>query len=431
MLKLAISIYLANTITQAFEYKNSSAASLHPYLNAAIDYSTPGSISNPAYLPLIDFSYINFSGSRPYSLNEISSINLKSGYSLKNSGIQIFWNRFGIDEYKENIIEGNIGYMPIKYFSAGTGLNYYNLIINTRELSFTTNQLDVKISALLIPFQWMEISFHQNNLFSILYKKRSDLLFPEGALGVSLKPLKGLSIIWNINRNAFGYVNSFLLSANLLKFLSIKLGYSKETTSYSASFSFVYKYTFFSYSFKFHPHLGITHSIGVTLASRHIQFNNLEYINRFKKRSRNSDITRININNCSLNELKKIPAIKENIAVRIIKYREIIGPVSKKSLIQIGLKQREVNNLLEYVYGLNTKKIQKKKYRKWSRFSRARKKKLFIKLLKFGIGASYSLKLSELASKGKEKQIFAEIDSIANIDREKKKKIKRLCIEQF
>ena len=129
MIETILTYYISAKLT-AFDYRENSPASLTPFNSAAVEKSSPATLTNPAFLPYSSGYYLTFSGSNPYTLEEIASTNLKFGAGIGNFGIQIAWNRFGIKEYLENIVEANFGYMPIRYISIGIGAAYYNLLIH-------------------------------------------------------------------------------------------------------------------------------------------------------------------------------------------------------------------------------------------------------------------------------------------------------------
>lgn len=436
MIKITVALYIAKILISSFDYKESAPTSLFPYNYAAIDYLIPGIITNPAYLPLVDYSYINFSMDKPYSLEGITSNNLRIGSALSSAGFQMAWSRFGINQYRENILEVGIGYLFFRSFTAGIGFDYYNISINTDDISFGKNLFDIRISLLFIPFKWINISFQQENVLSFIKSERNDLLFPVSSLGISIRPIKGFSIIWNINRTPYGFINSFSVSATLLSFISIKGGYSRETTTYSAAFSFVYKYISISYGLRFHSYLGCTHSIGCTLTRTPQHFNSLTYHNRFHPRGQNQEIERIDINRCTLSDLKNIPVLSDIFSKRIMKYREMIGPVTKKSLLQIGMNNNQVNTFLEYIYGLERDAVKNnesknRKYLKRRKKNLQAKRRLFQELLNTGLNATTALNISELIKTCNRKQLFSKIDAMIGINKQIKRKIKKICAKSL
>jgi hypothetical protein len=427
MIQIIAIICLAKSAFAAFDYRESPPAALFPFFQAASDSSIPDSISNPAYLPRIRYPYLHFSGSMPYTLDGLYSSTLRIGYGTKGFGIQATWNRFGFDQYLENVVGANIAYMPVKYVSIGAGASYYNLLMDTAEVSMTTHLADGRISVLVAPFDWIELAFQQENIVSLFIRKRRDILFPEWSAGAALKPLKGLALIYNLNKTSNGYVNCVSASANILKYFSLKVGYAREATTYSAALSFMYKYISVSYGLKYHPHLGFTHSAGVTLSMEDMNIDSLTYGSILSRIQEIQNIQKTDINSCSMDQLKSVPVLGQQIADRIMKYRKAIGPLSRKSLIQIGLLESEIDRLMPYISGLAPDEAEPKiDYRSRERYEKAQKE-IFKKFVGLGLPAASALDLADMAIKGQRQACLDRITSQPDLDAQKKKKALELC----
>ncbi|MCP4136314.1 MAG: helix-hairpin-helix domain-containing protein [bacterium] len=444
MIKLAVIVCISKTLIGAFEYRNSSPESLYPFYTAVSEYAVQGLTVNPAYLARQEGAYIAFSANNPYSLEGLYTGTARIGYGFSRAGVQVAWNRFGIPEYQENLLEANAGYMPFRFLSAGIGVSYYNLTIDTEEIEESMHFADIRASILCVPFSWLELSYLQENILSYVKTKREDFLFPEFSAGIALKPIKGFSFVWNINRTAFGYMNTFSVSAHILSFLSVKGGYCRESASYSAAVSIVYKQVSVSYGLQFHPHLGNTHSVGVALTGKPVAYESLDYLKKFHDNSVDASIKKIDINTCSLEDLLVIPGLEALFAERIIKYRTAFGEVSEKSLYQVGMETRDITRLLNYIYGLAGKKTKKKdsykkrKWKKWKRekkykrgYTRKKRQAVFNKLLLAGVDSSTAFKLSELVKIRSKGLIFSLIDSMKDLDAQKKEEIKRICADSL
>jgi hypothetical protein len=431
MIHLSITLFLSIKAIAAFDYRENSPASLFPQNQAAIDVTLPDAVSNPACLPMIQFPYLHFSGSKPYTLDELYATILRAGYGNGVFGVQVSWNRFGFDQYLENIADAAVGYRPVRYVSLGAAISYYNISIQTQEASISSHLCDGRVSMLIAPFEWTDLSFQYENIASILIKKRRDLLYPGWSAGAALKPIKGLTLTWNINRTPYGYVNSISASVNILKYLSVRAGYARESATYSASVSFIYKYISASYGLKYHPHLGFTHSVGVTLALFEIPVEPLNYSNMLKRIHELHGVNRIDINSCSLDEIMQIPDMEELFAERIIKYRNSTGTVTKDTFVQVGMKEQDIQHLLKYITGLTADTVKPKViYRSRNEYEKAQKE-IFKKLLTIGLTASAALELSEMAVKGQEQKIRNKVNGLPAIDADKKKKILKLCSDPF
>ena len=353
MIKIAIAILVAKQLMLSFEYKESHPASLFPFYTASEEVSSPGNSTNPACLPMWQFWHISSAYGKPYSIEEINSGNMRLGTGFNDFGFQIGWSRFGIDEYMEDALEGNAGYKICKYLYWGLGVSYYNLHIDTQELSHNKNLTDFRASFLIMPFSWVSIGIQQENIVSIINKDREDMLYPNSSFGITVKPVQGISFTWNINKIYYDYINSYSITSFIHPNLCLKAGYCREISTYSAAFIFLYQNTRVSYGLRHHSYLGLTHIIGVTVTSVPLVFEQVNYNKKLFRRHLPKKRRKVNIKYCELEELTEIPVLSHAEAERIIKYRNIIGPVSRKSLFQIGLSEKEIDQLHDYISGLS------------------------------------------------------------------------------
>jgi hypothetical protein len=430
MIHLAIFICMASLPIKAFDYLENSPSYLFPYNQAAIDATLPDGSSNPAYAPLIRYPYLHASGSKPYALDGLYSTLLKTGYGNGVFGAHASWSRFGFDRYLENVVEAGFGYRPVKYISLGAGVRYYNVSINTSEVRFSCNLFDGVVSVMAAPCDWLDISFQFENITSLFLKKRGDLLYPGWSAGASLKPISGLSLRWNINRTSCGYVNSISATVYILRYLSAAAGYSRESETCSAALSLIYRYVSVSYGLKYNPHLGFTHSVGVTLSAFEIPVKALNYGRMFAWISGAGGTPKIDINSCTLEELMRIPGMKKILAERIIKHRASIGPIKKEDLMRIGMDRKEAASLISLADGFGEDNPRSGKRKSGKKHEKARKR-LFSQLLKEGLSASASLEISGMAIKGEHRKILDKLGSMSGIGAEKKKKILELCAGSF
>lgn len=439
-MKIAITILVAKQLILSFEYKENNPDSLFPFYTASEEAASPGNSANPAYLPLWEFWYINSAYGKPYSIQEINSCNIGLGTGFNNFGLQIRWSRFGIDEYMEDVLEGNTGYKICKYLYSGIGLSYYHLNIRTQEISQKENMTDFRLSFLVIPINWIRIGLQLENIVSIINKDREDLLYPNKGFGITVKPVQGIAFTWNINRIYYDYINSYSITSFIHPNLCLKAGYCREISTYSAAFIFLYQKTRVSYGLRHHSYLGLTHTIGVTVTSIPLIFEQVNYNKKLFRQNLPQKRQKVNIKYCNLEELTEIPVLTKVSAERIIKYRDIIGPVSRKSLYQIGLSEKKINQLLDYISGLSpvtveekedknekafkTYKYSKKDYRDYKINLR---KKLFQKLLEIKIKASTAFKIVELAKGNNRKELIREIGNQPDITLKEKTQIINIC----
>jgi hypothetical protein len=442
-MKIAILLFLANSLNLSFEYKDSAPNQLFPYNYAVTDTSPLGNLSNPAYLPLWNTIYLNIDYAKPYMMGELNSGSIRSGYGFKDFAMQAGLSRFGIKEYGEDILEGNLGYRPWKFFSTGAGISYYHVNIKTEDLTFKYGITDFHFSALFLPFEWINLGYSLENINSLINRKedREDFIYPNQSAGIALKPVRGITFTWNTNRTYYGYINTFAATSNLLKCLSLKGGYSRETSSYSFAVIFLYDKFSVSYGLSHHTYLGSTHKLGLTVSTGEFGFEEVSYNKSLFRVSLPEKKKKININESSIEELMDSGLFSKEIPERIIKYREIIGPVTEKGLVQIGITENELKDLKKYISGISNEpelKVLSEKHKVVADKHKNKQKKgydidtrksLFQKLLENDVSAEIALKIAELAKTSGKNEIILSINGLSDINDEKKKAIIKICAE--
>lgn len=434
MIKIFAAAYVSKVLMASFEYRQSSPLVLFPGKQPAVETVEPHPSANPALLPLFRQWYVSSAVSNPYGMEGLSCGSFSAGGGTGYFGFQVSWSRFGTDFYSENVFNADMGLKPVRFLSIGLGYRYYMLDISTEDITLETSLSDIAASLLLIPADFICLTFQQENLYSLYEKKRRDLVFPGYAAGIAVSPIRGLWFSYNFEKSPPGPVNSFSVSASLLSFFRVKGGYSRETSSYSAALSVKYSRFSLSYGFRYHSYLGATHSIGLTISAKAVPYRGMEYIT-LRKQGNAKPAKKIDIRSCSLKDLKQIPPVSDTIANRIIKYRTMIGPVTGKALVQVGMPVEDIREFRGYIYGLaeDNDYRKRKKRKRWIYHGSGRKKKffsrksIFKKLLATGIGATASLKLSEIYVSGKKEEISAYLKSLPSLTPEKRKEILSLC----
>ena len=415
----------------AFEYRIENPDALFPSLQAVYDYSYPGIMINPAQIPLSSGFIFNSNGGRPYSEKELMSGGMAVQYASRDYGLQVSWNSFGADFYREHTFSLKAAYSIFSFFNIGISENLYILKIATDNFSKEWRKSDTDISLLFLPYQWLNLAFTQTGIISHFNDKNDDILYNERSIGVLFKPGKGFSIAWNNTDTAIERLNIFTVSVNPTNFFTLKGGYCKETSSFATTIGILLNNLYVSYGSRYHPFLGYSHSIGVsyTIGSG---IESLEY----KKSPFSSapDRGKININRASLDELKAIGGLSDVSAERIILYREKIGPVTDKALMQIGLTSDEIKIISANVYGIERVSSSKDGQNNSKKFVKTpprqeRIKTKFQQLIKEGIQAGAAIKYSELSESVSKNEFRVKLQSDNSLSSDQKKSIERICLK--
>jgi hypothetical protein len=413
----------------AFEYRTENPDALFPMMQAVYDYSYPAIMVNPAQLPLTGGFIFNSNGGRPYSEKELSSGGMAIQYGSGSYGLQISWNSFGADFYREHTFSLKAAYSIFAFLNIGVSENLYVLKIATDELSDDWKKYDTDVSFLFLPFSWLNFGFTQTGIASLINEKNNDMLYNESSMGVLFKPGKGFSIAWNNTDTAIERLNIFTVSINPVNFIALRAGYCKENSSFSTAMGILAKNLFISYGLRYHPFLGYSHSIGIsyTIGSG---IESLDY----KKPLFSIEREKININTATLDDLKAISGLSDLSVERILLYREKLGPVTDKALLQIGLTSDEIKIIKANTYGIARSSSSKDGESNFKKFVKTpprqeRIKTKFQNLIKEGIPVSTAIKYSELSESADKKEFRAKLQSDDSLNSDQKKSIERICIK--
>ncbi|MCU0845760.1 MAG: helix-hairpin-helix domain-containing protein [Spirochaetes bacterium] len=422
----------------AFEYRASSPAALFPFVRAVSD-SALVNTGNPAYIPLWNSFHFGASYARPYALEGLNTGTSHAGYSDGTNGIQGSYSLFGTGEYRERGFALDAGRLVHPRITAGVGVARHDLSIEADGYSRRHSLIDFTAAAIIMPFEWLHLGFIQENIRSAL-DDSDGLMYPSWSTGVAVIPARGVSIAWNLNREYYGPINSFSLSANLLPRVGVRAGYARETSSFSGAVLFSLGRLIVSYGIRQHAYLGATHSVAITALSVDSFFEEIRYETLRRRRNFTPPARKIDINKCELEDLAEIPVLREGIPERIMKYRQMIGPVSRHALRQIGLEELEVNELMEHIEGLAEESDRNEKYRRPPGTGRGaaasrpyasneKRKELFTGLIHRGVPASVALRVADRARDLGRDELIREIAGMKDIPDHIKKAIISACSE--
>lgn len=415
--------------TSAFEYRSGAPLGLFPFPVAAIDESHPGNHANPAYLPLARHPYLTVSGTQPYGIEGLHNTGLAAGFAWRGLGVRAAFHRFGKESYREHIVECAIAYRPHRFISMGLGISYNHLAITVPEIAMNTGLVNGCLGIYIEPLAWLRISFRHDNSLSLLLTRVRDLLPPGWSAGLSLRPIPGLTLAWNINRTPFGYVNTVILSANPLKYVSISAGYSRETATFAASLAIVYRQVSVSYALRYHSHLGYSHVVGLTLSTGDLHPETISFNGRYFM-DQKDEREKISIARCTAGELLTIPGMSTARAAGIIDVRTRLGRVTVKKLRLMGMTDDEIAALRRNVRGIedDSRRDNVAPSRPPRHDRRAASTDLFKKLLILGLPASQALELAETTVRRGPAALRDQVSHMNELDAALKQAVIRTCI---
>jgi hypothetical protein len=413
-----------------FSYNPAEGEGLFPYATTAADKSSVYAAVNPHCLPGARGVELFSVFARPYGMETLNTFCGGGSYSGNGFGIGGVFSYFGTESYSEERFIASCGYAPLREISFGMRGHADRLAIKGSGLSYSYMLYDGDMMFSVMPFSSMMIALRQDNVGSLFNKEGRDLLSPETSLGAWFSPYKGISCSWNYLRTSNGGVNSFAMRMNIIPEFSVAAGYSRETTTYALSASVRSKGITVTYGLDYHAYLGATHKIGVSYSPEAPLYESISS----KGAAGSDDDFTIDIETCTADELLRIKKLTDEHAQRIIRYREIIGPVTGKALKQLGLSRAEIEQLKVHLINLAEEEISVKETKpEWKPLQRkypqrkTETKSVFIRLVEGGVAPAAALRIADAVAGKSKADAGRIIDSLANITADDRRRAKDIC----
>ena len=428
MSALAGILCTVSLVLGAFEHTGNEASLYFPVHQVAQDHDQYLVPSCAAALPGRKLWYMHSYYTRPFGLCGMRSHTVTAGARYHSAGIRAGWHRFGIEGYTEDTCTLGIGLAPARFISIGAELHRYILQITTPEIRRDFSAWDSSVSARIVPFSRLSITIEQENLHTLACKKNTGVLFPARHAGLSYRLFEGCNLNAEVAEDFFGYSTIWSVRGVLLPMLTCSIGYSPQLESCSAGFTFSWMQMQVNYSFTHHTYLGNTHAFGVTMYTGKFHYTPIPPSRPAPADSARVTDKPLDIRRCTLEQLCSLQVIDRMYCRRIITYRETMGPVTEKSLYQLGLTGRDISRLRGHLVGLAGNIQQHHAQRRTSRrISLARRKNLFRRLLDRGVPAHTSLQISRMVQHATAGDVEKFISSRTGMSPELKDEVRELC----
>lgn len=293
--------------------------------------------NNYSTTPCLEFG-IDYAN--PFGFSNLMESNIFLLYNSEHVNTGTQWHYFGISEYREDFINLHCSYSFSQWLLCGILLNDYIVSIHTNNNSSRKALYDYGLYCAIQPIEQISCLFIYNNIQNRLHN--SEWIRPFSAIGLKLHFFKECTIEYSIVHDN-DFTQFIWITGYITNYCSAVIGYSKELNLSSAGMSVSCGNILINYLFQHHTFLGNTHRFGIVYSSSGYNFtrHDKKYIPSLQK---------LNIQMCSLEELIHLDTIPENICERIIKYRRIYGPISIKSLHQLGLSPKQIKELQQLTY---------------------------------------------------------------------------------
>lgn len=412
----------------AFEHGGSEGPLYFPSRQVAQDptqYMVPLAA---AALPGRRLFYAHSYYTHPYGMGQVTSRFVSAGCRYSRAGARAGWHRFGIDGYSEDTCTISAGASPLPFLSLGGDIRHYMLKIDTDEIHRTLSTWDTNLSAKLVPIPQVSIIFEQQNIHALVSGQHAHAIYPSRHGGLSVRLFEGFSTHVHITEDFFGRAAAFSVQGALLPSLTCSAGYAPLLESYSAGFTFSWLHMQATYSFSHHTYLGNTHAFGVTMYTGSFRYTPIPPARKPEDDMHPLPPVVLDIRECGAEELAALSVIDDVYCRRIILYRDTMGPVTEKALYQVGLTGKDISRLMPHLTGLARRKGHTHTRKmKFCRISMAQRRTLFQDLLKKGVPAHTSLRISEMVQGSSPKDLHRYISSRKGLSPRMKKHIRALC----
>jgi len=419
-------VFLSLVLPSAFEYRQSGAFHLFPFLQAVTYQEIPGG-ENPSEVPSV--TYIAAGGEYRPLMPDLRGESITAGGP---AGEYIAWQagyrHYGIDEYCEHSVSASACGRFGRWASLGVGVLGYHVAIKGESFRAVEKAADMSAGLLVNPFSWLTIGAVGQNIVSGIDRKRQSLLYPEYSVGCSVSPFDGLYLAYNRTQTAGGPLNTMGIHAAFLGYCAVSMGYTADSSESSVCLHLLYRRMLVSYRFRYHPALGTSHGIGISLSLESRSFTSLRYGTMHAEPVEKKDIALEDDDG-----IRKIPCLTEEEAEKLIRYRREVGPLTVEALYGIGLERERVAWFLDSFYGFRDERDRQggmeKKKREHRPAMRDRQRAAFRQLVELGIGPSMALEFVEIATLSGGDELDVRLRAAGNLSEEQRKAAYRICAD--
>jgi hypothetical protein len=220
---------------------------------------------NPAGLAQIDHTEVGvFYSPSPFGMNELKNAYAACSLPLTFGTVAVGGMIYGFELYKETQLSlaGSYNYNESFYF--GTTFNYKNISIKNYGVK-STIIFDIGLLVKLTGDLHFGFSYH--NITRASFSSETDELPVEIRTGLSYKIINNCTLSLAIEKDIrYEASPRFGIDYNIIKYLSIRSGFSKNPNLYSFGLGINYSLFNFNYALVTHQELGLTHQIGVIVS---------------------------------------------------------------------------------------------------------------------------------------------------------------------
>ena len=219
---------------------------------------------NPAGLAQLNWSEVGiYYSPSPFGVTELANAYAAFNQPFSFGNISVGYMQFGFELYKENKIALGYSYnVNNKFFIGLTGL-YQNLSI---ERYGKDNAFIINVGGLYYLSESTRIGVYTHNLFRATYGEEKDQIPFIMGLGLSHDYNSDITFNLGVEKEIdFDASFRFGVEYDLIKYLTLRVGFMNEPSSYSVGLGIHYSFVNLDYAFFSHTDLGLTHQAGIII----------------------------------------------------------------------------------------------------------------------------------------------------------------------
>ncbi|HKI77592.1 MAG TPA: hypothetical protein VKA26_03535 [Ignavibacteriaceae bacterium] len=221
--------------------------------------------NNPGGLAQINWREFGaFYSPSPFGLKELSNAYAAYAEPFTFGTAAIGAMTYGFDLYRENKITVGFSYKYSEEFFIGVAVNYKQISIKNYG---DKNSFLLDVGAIAYINDNLHLGFSYKNATKSTYGLANDELPVIIQTGVSYRLIDNFVLALSVEKDIrYPFSPRIGFEYNIVNFLSLRSGFSKEPSRYSAGIGIHYSVFNFNYALFTHQELGITHQFGVVIS---------------------------------------------------------------------------------------------------------------------------------------------------------------------
>ncbi|NCS88473.1 MAG: hypothetical protein GW789_07000 [Ignavibacteria bacterium] len=233
--------------------------------DAALSNDVFAIFNNPAGLAQMNWREIGvYYSPAPFGLKELSNAYAAYSQPLFSGTVAIGGMTYGFDLYKESRVLVAYSYNYLNKFFAGAAVNYHSVSIKNYGFD---NAFYINAGLLLYIENYLRWGASITNINRATFgneKKQIPVIYNTG---ISYDVLDNLALCAGIEKEtSFSFSFKVGLEYELIKYFTVRTGFSNEPVKYTAGVGITYSYFNLDYAVFNHQDLGLTHQIGIIVS---------------------------------------------------------------------------------------------------------------------------------------------------------------------